>query len=174
MNHNTHIITLNKFKSFVDDLINYTNDLIKSKLKNYHLILLDNENVLINSTDYVELDVYSNLLYLLCNDQLDDFLYYIDYGIKPNDKYTYIECEEHNNLCMFLLEEINKKYDIKVLESKLGEEDGGSYCYGVIKLNDLIFKCTWAYYSFQGSYYDDILDTLKLVKPVERIVIFYE
>ena len=66
------------------------------------------------------------------------------------------------------------QYNFKHKESDGGGEGGGEYCYGVIELDGTFYKAEWSYYSYQGCEYDYIEDTIKEVKPVQKMVTFYE
>lgn len=69
---------------------------------------------------------------------------------------------------------ILEKYGYKHLEQEGGGEGGTEYCYGVFELNGKIYKAKYSYYSYDGHEYDGIENTLKEVKPVEKVVTVYE
>ncbi len=60
------------------------------------------------------------------------------------------------------------------IETEGGGEGGAEYCYGVFKLDGKSYKAEWSYYSYEGCNFDEIFDTLKEVKPVEKIITVYE
>jgi len=60
------------------------------------------------------------------------------------------------------------------IEMEGGGEGGSEYCYGVIKIGDEYYKAEWSYYSYQGHDYDYIENTIKSVKPVQKMVTVYE
>lgn len=67
-----------------------------------------------------------------------------------------------------------EELDYEHIDSKGGYEGGGEYCYGVFKLKGRIYKAEWTYYSYNGSEYEGIANTLREVKPVEKVVTVYE
>lgn len=60
------------------------------------------------------------------------------------------------------------------IEQDGGGEGGGEYCYGVFKLNGVIYKAEYSYYSYEGHDIDGIVSTLRVVTPVEKTVTVYE
>lgn len=50
----------------------------------------------------------------------------------------------------------------------------GEYCYGVFKFNDILYKCKWSYYSYEGYNYDGAFDTLMEVKEKQKTITIYE
>ena len=60
------------------------------------------------------------------------------------------------------------------LECDGGGEGGSEYCYGVFKFKGKIYKADYSYYSFQGHEYDDILDSLREVTPVQQTITVYK
>ena len=60
---------------------------------------------------------------------------------------------------------------VEFIESDGG---GGDYYCGIIKIDGLYFKAEWSYYSYSGSEYDYIKDTVKQVFPVQKMVTLYE
>ena len=71
-------------------------------------------------------------------------------------------------------EEFFSKYGYEHLEQEGGGEGGSEYCYGVFSLGGKTYKAEYSYYSYHGHDYDCILDTLREVKPVQKMVTFYE
>ena len=67
-----------------------------------------------------------------------------------------------------------KEWDYELLEQEGGGEGNGEYAYGVFRLKGVVYKAEWSYYSYSGSDYDGIEDTLKIVKPVEKLVTVWE
>ena len=65
-------------------------------------------------------------------------------------------------------------YGYEHLEQEGGGEGGGEYCYGVFKFKGKLYKAEYAYYSYEGNDYSEILSTLREVKPVEKLVTVYE
>ena len=51
---------------------------------------------------------------------------------------------------------------------------GSEYCHGVFEYKGVIYRAEWSYYSYDGHDYDYILNTVEIVKPVQRMVTFYE
>lgn len=86
---------------------------------------------------------------------------YVLYAMAEGDAYGDLERE---------LDKIGYKH----LEQEGGGEGGTEYCFGVFELEGLIFKAEYSYYSYNGCDYDGILETLKQVKPVEKVVTVYE
>lgn len=66
------------------------------------------------------------------------------------------------------------KYGYVHLEQEGGEEGGGEYCHGVFSLGGKTYKAEYSYYSYHGHDYDCILDTLREVKPVQKVITVYE
>lgn len=60
--------------------------------------------------------------------------------------------------------------DYSLEECKGGEEGGGEVCWGVIKLDDKYYRAYWSYYSYNGSEYDWIENTIEEVVPREVTV----
>lgn len=60
------------------------------------------------------------------------------------------------------------------LEQEGGGEGGSEYCYGVFKLGDKVYRAEYSYFSYNGHEYDDIAETLREVKPVEKTITVYE
>lgn len=153
-------LAVNTFKPIATELINTINLLIKNKYNENEVIKLDGGNLIINEYDNDTKDLFSRLAYHLANDELDEFFEYFNFfGMDVTD---------------YTLKKLRLKYDIKVLDLKLADEFTGSVCTSVFKINDLTFKCQWDYNSGEGSNYDNIMNTLKLVTPVKKQVIVYE
>lgn len=55
-----------------------------------------------------------------------------------------------------------------------GGKDGSEYCYGVFKYKGKIYKAEYNYYSYHGHDYDNIVNTLREVKAVEKTITVYE
>lgn len=60
------------------------------------------------------------------------------------------------------------------LDQEGGGEGGSEYCFGVFKLNGKIYRAEYSYYSHEGHHYDNIVETLREVKPVEKTITVYE
>jgi hypothetical protein len=60
------------------------------------------------------------------------------------------------------------------LEQEGGGKGGAEACHGVFKLGGKIYLAAYSYYSYDGCEYDDILDTLREVKRVEKTITVYE
>lgn len=69
---------------------------------------------------------------------------------------------------------LEEKYGYKHVVQEGGGEGGAEDCYGVFKLGGKTYKAEYSYYSYHGGAYDNILKTLREVKPVEKTVIVYE
>jgi hypothetical protein len=67
---------------------------------------------------------------------------------------------------------LKEKYEH--LDSDGGGEGGSEDCYGIFKLGDKIFKAYYTYYSYNGHEYENIVDTLREVTPVQKTVTVYE
>ena len=72
------------------------------------------------------------------------------------------------------LEEIIKSKGYELIESEGGGEGGAEYCYSVFKLLGKIFRGEYSYYSHDGYHFEDIFQTLKEVKPVQKTITVYE
>lgn len=66
----------------------------------------------------------------------------------------------------------HKKYGVEFIEQEGGGEGGGEYCYTVFKIKDTLYKVEYSYYSHEGFNFDYM--DFKEVKPVQRMVTFYE
>ena len=69
---------------------------------------------------------------------------------------------------------ILSEYAYKHIEQEGGGEGGGEYCYGIFQLNGVFYKAEYSYYSCDGYNYDDIISTLKIVQPKEKMITVYE
>ena len=69
---------------------------------------------------------------------------------------------------------LDKEFQYKHIEQDGGGEGGSEYCYGVFELKGVVYKAEYSYYSQYGHDYDDILSTLKVVTPVQKMVTVYE
>jgi len=72
------------------------------------------------------------------------------------------------------LEALKEALGYEHLDQEGGGEGGAEYCYGVFKLHDKIYRAEYCYYSYDGHNYEEILDTLREVKPVEKTITVYE
>ena len=70
--------------------------------------------------------------------------------------------------------ELEKFLEYTHLDQEGGGEGGAEDCYGVFRLGDRIFKAHYSYQSYNGHDYDDIQETVREVKPVEKTVTVYE
>ncbi len=61
---------------------------------------------------------------------------------------------------------------VTFIEQEGGGEGGAEYCYAVIKVDDVFYKVEYSYASYDGYNWD--YATASEVKPVERMVVFYE
>jgi len=69
---------------------------------------------------------------------------------------------------------LEKEWDYEHLTQEGGGEGGSEYCYGVFRLKGVVYKAEYNYYSHEGDNYDGIVDTLKVVKPVEKTIVVWE
>lgn len=65
-------------------------------------------------------------------------------------------------------------FEYEHLEQDGGGEGGSEYCYGVFKLNGVIYKAEYSYYSYNGHEFDYIVDTLRVVEGKVKQVTVYE
>ena len=72
------------------------------------------------------------------------------------------------------LQTLKEEWDYEHLDQEGGGEGGEEYCYGVFRLKGVVYKAEYSYYSHQGHNYDGIIDTLKIVKPIEKTIIVWE
>lgn len=73
-----------------------------------------------------------------------------------------------------LMEEYKTQHTYKHLQQEGGGEGGSEYCYGVFEFDGKVYKAEWSYYSHMGCEYDDIVDTLREVKPAKKTITVYE
>lgn len=66
------------------------------------------------------------------------------------------------------------EYGYEHLQQEGGGEGGAEYCWGVFRLKGVVYKAEWSYYSYHGYEYDEIADTLRIVKPVEKTITVWE
>ena len=106
----------------------------------------------------------------------------VEAGFEENNHTLYCifdgdETPEHSTLDWSAprekFKEVCKKLDFEVVDGEGGTEGGGEYCYGVIRLGDTYYKAEWAYYSYDGSEYDYIKDTIRKVTPMEKTITVY-
>lgn len=64
--------------------------------------------------------------------------------------------------------------EYKHLQQEGGGEGGAEYCFGIFKLNGKIYRAEYSYYSHHGHEYDDIINTVREVKPVQKTITVYE
>ena len=60
------------------------------------------------------------------------------------------------------------------IEGDSGGEGCGEYCYMIFSWQGKTYKIEYSYYSYNGNNFDDVEDTIREVKPVEKLVIVYE
>ncbi len=65
-------------------------------------------------------------------------------------------------------------YGYQHITSEDGCEGGGEYCYGILKFKGVHYKAEWSYYSYEGCDYDNIVNSIKEVKPKEKTITVYE
>jgi len=106
-----------------------------------------------------ELDL-DRLIYKLCDNDFSEV-----YNIPYNGDY------EKYKVDLKALEQI---WGYERLDQDGGGEGGSEYCYGVFRLKGNVYKAEYSYYSYAGHEYDGIVDTLKIVKPVEKTIIVWE
>lgn len=107
--------------------------------------------------NYEENGLDSTFFYQLFSDMLDDFSLPWNFG----------ETKKAFELSV-------KPYDYKWIEGLTGGEGSGEYCWGVIRFKGKYYKAEWTYYSYNGCEYDDIISTIREVKPVEKLITVYE
>lgn len=104
---------------------------------------------------------------------------FIEANIPENER-------DYDDLCVELFTE-DGGYDIDpklaaviakhthcLIEGEYGGEGAGEYCYGVMQLDDKFYRAEWSYYSYNGCDYDSVSNTVREVKPREKIVTVYE
>lgn len=89
------------------------------------------------------------------------------------------EYEEYNKLSWAEQKEFNKQLLLEKLGYKHISQDGGGeggseYCEGIFELNGKFYSASYQYYSHNGHEFDDILDTLVEVFPVQKTITVYE
>lgn len=99
----------------------------------------------------------SKFFYQLFRDELYDF--YLPYNFGES-KDAYLKAVE--------------PYDYKWIDGQVGGEGSGEYCWGVIRFKGKHYKAEWTYYSYNGCEYEDIISTIREVKPVEKLITVYE
>lgn len=67
-----------------------------------------------------------------------------------------------------------KEFGYEHLAQEGGGEGGSEDCYGVFKFKGKVYRAEYNYYSYNGYEYDNIVETLREVKPVEKTVVVYE
>lgn len=73
-----------------------------------------------------------------------------------------------------VVKKIKEELGYKLIEQDGGGESGAEDCSSVFTLGGHIFKSFYSYRSYDGFEFYKILDTIKLVKPVEKLVTVYE
>ncbi len=99
------------------------------------------------------------------------------YGLCSNYVSDYIDDIFEDLTYDETITKINKILDnfgYEHIEQDGGGEGGAEYCFGVFKLRDKFYKAEYYYQSYNGFEYDDIIDTLVEVRPVERMTTYYE
>lgn len=67
-----------------------------------------------------------------------------------------------------------KEHSYKHLAQDGGGKGGTEYCYTVFELDGKIYKGEYSYYSYHGHNFDELLDSIHEVKPVQKTVTVYE
>ncbi len=67
-----------------------------------------------------------------------------------------------------------KENNLKLIEGDTGGEGSGEYCYSIFSWKDKVYKIEYSYYSYGGTDYDGVEDTIREVVPVEKLVTVYE
>ena len=101
------------------------------------------------------------LVFALCSDYVSDYI---------DDIFEECDYDE----IVIKTNEILDSFGYEHIQQVGGGEGSVGSCNGVFKLRDKIYKAEYSYYSYNGYEYEDIIDTLKEVKPIERTVTFYE
>jgi hypothetical protein len=70
--------------------------------------------------------------------------------------------------------ELLDDYGFEHMEQEGGGEGGSEYCWAVFRFKNKVYKTEYSYYSYDGHYYDEILDTLREVFPTQKMVTVYE
>lgn len=105
----------------------------------------------------------TTLVYELSRGDLDEFCFGVDRRHYPD------YCDYSNALIA-----AEAEHGYEWLEGETGGEGAGEYCYGVFKLGGKLYRSEWAYYSFHGCEFNEILNTLKEAKPVQKTITVYE
>ncbi len=108
--------------------------------------------------ELVKADSINTIVFLLCQNEFGDMVPY----------------EGSYDVWIRRTGELEEMFEYEHLEQDGGGEGGGEYCYGVFKLKGKTYKAEYLYYSYQGHDYEDILSTLREVKPVEKTIVVYE
>lgn len=82
--------------------------------------------------------------------------------------------KELNTLYQDYVDNIQEQLGYKPLDQEGGGEGGAEYCYGVFELKGKVYRAEYSYYSHHGHDFDDILETLKEVKPVQKTITVWE
>ena len=90
------------------------------------------------------------------------------------DKEYALYAEERDKKFLPFVEKEKQSWGYEHLEQEGGGEGGSEYCYGVFKLKGKVYRAEYRYYSYHGSDYSGILDTLMEVKPVQKVITVYE
>lgn len=106
-------------------------------------------------------DSMKSLIKELCEGDLE---IYEDEDIFKGD---YSEYAEH-------MDKVLEEFGYEHLDQEGGGEGGAENCYGVFKLKGKIYKSEYGYRSYVGYYYDDILEDLREVQPVQKTITVYE
>ncbi len=67
-----------------------------------------------------------------------------------------------------------KENNLKFIEGETGGESSGEYCYAIFSWKEKVYKIEFSYYSYHGNDFDGVEDTIREVKPVEKLVTVYE
>ena len=113
----------------------------------------------IEGKEYDEL-VLDNLIYKLCENDFGEV-----YNLPYNGDYEKYKED---------LKALENIWGYEHLEQDGGNESGSEYCYGIFRLKGVVYKAEYSYYSCAGHEYGGIVDTLKIVKPVEKTIIVWE
>ncbi len=105
-------------------------------------------------------DDLRTVIYNMCEGEFGEIELDIDY--KDYDKYRAD------------LEKVEKEWGYKHIMQEGGGEGGSEHCEGIFEFMGKAYRASYSYYSHQGHDFDDIVDTLKEVKPVEKMVVVYE
>ena len=110
-----------------------------------------------------------------------DFTYeneYPDYSIRKDGEEIYQQLYDawhtESHAEDKLRDEVKSNLGYSHITTDGGGEGGTEACYGVFMLKGTMYKAEWSYYSHQGYEYDYIVDTLQVVKPVQKTVTVYE